>query len=70
MKKMPPKTVFQDIPTDQKRKLEVLKMKIAAGEYLMDPHNIAEKLIATGLFFNRYKTISQRRSGLFKPRSF
>lgn len=65
MKKIPPKTLFQDIPIGNKQKIELLKLKIAAGEYCIDPHNIAEKLIATGLFFNMSRTDSSRRSWLF-----
>ncbi|HEX5054983.1 MAG TPA: flagellar biosynthesis anti-sigma factor FlgM [Gammaproteobacteria bacterium] len=68
MKKLLPKIVFQNAPT--RRKIETLKMKIAAGEYHIDPQNIAEKLMATGMFFNPRKTDSPARPWLFKPGSF
>lgn len=64
MKKLPPKTLFQDIPSGNKQKIESLKLKIAAGEYSMNPRNIAEKLIASGLFFNMSRPGSLHRSWL------
>jgi hypothetical protein len=68
MKRLLPKIVFQDVPA--KRKIETLKKKIAAGEYHIDPQNIAEKLMATGMFFNPRKTGSPAPPWLFKPGSF
>jgi hypothetical protein len=70
MKKPPSKIVFQDTRPGNTGKVEALKIKIAAGEYHMNPHNIAEKLMATGVFFNLYKTPALPRAWLLKPRSF
>jgi hypothetical protein len=54
---------------NQDSKIETLKIKIAAGEYRINPQNIAEKLMLKGGFFcNAYN--SPARSWLFKPGSF
>jgi hypothetical protein len=69
MNKLPPQTVFQHTSLNQKRKIETLKIKVAAGEYRINPQNIAEKLMLKGGFFiNAYS--SPARSWLFKPGSF
>jgi hypothetical protein len=70
MKKLPSKTVFQVKSVSDPRKVAALKVKIAAGEYRVNPHDIAEKLLATDAFFNMYKTFTQSRSWHLKPRSF
>jgi hypothetical protein len=70
MKKLPPKILFQDIAPDHKGKVETLKIKIAAGEYRINPYNIAEKLMTTNRLFKIYKHNSPPRPWLFKPRSF
>ena len=59
MKKQP-KTVLQDACQDHRKKIDALKTRIAAGEYRIDPHNIAEKLMATG-FFKMYTSNSPHR---------
>jgi hypothetical protein len=69
MNKLPSQTVFQRMSLNQDSKIETLKIKIAAGEYRINPQNIAEKLMLKGGFFcNAYN--SPARSWLFKPGSF
>ncbi len=70
MKNPPAKTVFQNIAISDSSKIEALKMKIATGEYRINPQDIAEKLMATDAFFSMYKTFTLSRSWHFKPRSF
>jgi anti-sigma28 factor (negative regulator of flagellin synthesis) len=48
--KKTPETVFQNALQKQESKVETLKTRIAAGEYRIDPHNIAEKLMAREFF--------------------
>jgi hypothetical protein len=69
MKKLPPKTLFQGISASDPGKVAALKMKIATGEYRINPQHIAEKLMATDVFFNMYKT-SLSRPWHLKTRSF
>jgi hypothetical protein len=61
MKRLPPKTVFQDIPASDPGKVAALKIKIAAGEYRINPQHIAEKLMATDVFFNMYRSFRLSR---------
>lgn len=71
MKKLPLKTAFQDPPSNEGGKIETLKTKIASGEYRINPHNIAEKLMASSRFFMYTRHSRARtRSCLFKPGSF
>jgi hypothetical protein len=70
MKKLPSKTLFQGIAAGDPVKVASLKMKIAAGEYRIDPQDIAEKLMATDAFFSIYKSFTLSRSWHFKPGSF
>jgi hypothetical protein len=67
MNKPLPKIMFQDIPPEHREKVERLKTQIATGEYQPDPQNLAEKLMASGIFFNLYK---QSRPRLLKQGPF
>jgi hypothetical protein len=70
MKNLPSKTIFQGTTACDPGKVAALKIKIATGEYRINPQDIAEKLMATDVFFGMYKTISLSRTWHLKPRSF
>jgi hypothetical protein len=70
MKKPPTKTVFQGKSASDPGKVAALKVKIATGEYRINPQDIAEKLMVTDAFFSMYKTLTLSRSWHLKPRSF
>ena len=62
-------TIFQGTAACDPGKIAAIKIKIAAGEYRINPQDIAEKLMATDVFFSMYKNFSLSRTWHLKPGS-